>query len=440
MKKYLILLASLIVFFVYSCENSTKNNDDELYLPELSDSLGTDFIRLSFNIEYDENYVDAYFGPEYLKEEAKKMGLTLMQINHFADSLLTLLGTNMHEYDKLSDLQKMRVDNLRKFISSLSARALYLNGEVYPFDTETELYYDMVAPDYPLSHYDEVLIELDEAVPGTGTLESRYNDWISQFSIPADRVSDCFDYVLEEARTRTKEFIDMPAHESVTVEYVSGKPWGGYNWYQGNSHSLIQINSSGAMSVSSLITFTTHECYPGHHLFYTLLDEVYYKDRGWVEYSIIPLFSHSAFWAEGTANYAADVVFPGNDMVVILQKVFQMAGIDTTLAEKFIEINNIKKKMAFLSNYCGKAHLDGTMTTEEIAEVYSKYNLTSSKAALGLLSFVDIYRSYIINYNLGEQSIREYIDADNKLTKAERWQRFEDVILNIRPPSLVFGE
>jgi hypothetical protein len=439
MKKNMWLVITFISLLVYSCENSSANSNGDVYLAELSDSLGADFIRLSFNLgEYDENYVDAYFGPEYLKEEAKEMGLSLVQISQFTDSLLILLDDHKHEYDKLNRLQKLRVDNLRKFISSIGARALFVNGEIYPFDLETELYYDMVSPDHPLSHYDSILIELDSAVPGTRTLQSRYDEWTSQFTIPAEKVSACFDLVLGEARRRTKEFIEMPAHESVTVEYVSGKPWGGYNWYQGNSHSLIQINSSGNMNVSSLIGLATHECYPGHHLFYTLFDEVYYKERGWVEYSIIPLFSHSAFWAEGTANYAADVVFPGDDMIEILQDVFEIADIDTSLAAKYIEIEKIRKKMAFLNNYCAKMYLDGEMSKEEVSVIYAKYYLTSIKAGFGLLSFVDIYRSYIINYNLGELSIRNYIDPENTLSKEERWKKFEEVMLYILPPSMVF--
>jgi len=440
-KSCLLAFVLLIGFIAYSCGSTSANSQDDLYLSELADSLGNDFIRLSFNIgEYDENYVDAYFGPDYLKDEALAMGLTLVEINIFADSLIALIEDNIGDYDKLGSLDKMRIDNLRKFLSSLSARALFLNGVIFPFDNETELYYDMVAPDYTLHHYDEILEELDEAVPGTGTLDSRYDEWSSQFSIPAEKVSVCFNYVLEKARAKTKEFIEMPAHESVTVEYVSNKPWGGYNWYQGNSQSLIQINSSGNMNVNSLITLSTHECYPGHHLFYTLLDEIYYKERGWTEYSIIPLFSHTAFWAEGTANYAADVVFPGQDMVDILHDVFEMAGIDTTLAVKYIEINSIRKKTKFLDNFCAKNYLDGIMSKEDLAGIYSKYNLSSIGAGLGLLSFVDIYRSYIINYNLGEQAIRNHIDPENTLSKQERWERFEEAMLNILPPSMVFGD
>ena len=34
-----------------------------------------------------------------------------------------------------------------------------------------------------------------------------------------------------------------PPIESFTVEYVTGKSWSGDNWYQGNYHSLIQVNT-----------------------------------------------------------------------------------------------------------------------------------------------------------------------------------------------------
>ena len=64
-----------------------------------------------------------------------------------------------------------------------------------------------------------------------------------QFVIPPNKLAAVFDVAIAECRRRTLLYIDLPANESFELEYVNDKPWSGYNWYQGNSQSLIQINT-----------------------------------------------------------------------------------------------------------------------------------------------------------------------------------------------------
>jgi hypothetical protein len=46
-----------------------------------------------------------------------------------------------------------------------------------------------------------------------------------------------------------------------------------------------------------------HEGYPGHHVLNALLEEKLTKGKGWVEFSVYPLFSPQSLIAEGSANY-----------------------------------------------------------------------------------------------------------------------------------------
>ena len=48
-----------------------------------------------------------------------------------------------------------------------------------------------------------------------------------------------------------------------TVEYVTGKSWSGYNWYQGDYRSLIQVNTDLPIFVDRAIDLACHEGYPG---------------------------------------------------------------------------------------------------------------------------------------------------------------------------------
>ena len=93
-----------------------------------------------------------------------------------------------------------------------------------------------------------------------------------------------------ECRRRTLEHIALPEGESFTIEYVSDKPWTGYNWYKGDAVSLIQVNTDLPISISRAVDLGCHEGYPGHHTYNALLEKNLVRDKGWVEYSLYPLF------------------------------------------------------------------------------------------------------------------------------------------------------
>ena len=102
----------------------------------------------------------------------------------------------------------------------------------------------------------------------------------------------------------------LPPGESFTVEYVTGKSWSGYNWYQGDYRSLIQVNTDLPINIDRAIDLACHEGYPGHHVYNVLLEQHLVRERGWIEYSVYPLFSPQSLIAEGTANYGIEVAFP----------------------------------------------------------------------------------------------------------------------------------
>ena len=60
--------------------------------------------------------------------------------------------------------------------------------------------------------------------------------------------------------------IALPENERFTLEFVTGKSWGGYNYYKGNAHSLIQVNTDLPIRISRAVDLGCHEGYPGHHV------------------------------------------------------------------------------------------------------------------------------------------------------------------------------
>ncbi|MET1163293.1 MAG: hypothetical protein ABWY48_12230, partial [Pseudoxanthomonas sp.] len=56
-----------------------------------------------------------------------------------------------------------------------------------------------------------------------------------------------------------------------------------------------------------------------------------------------------------------------------------------------------------------------------------KYQLMSPQRAEQSLAFTDRYRSYVINYGLGLDLVREYVDAAGT-TPQQRWAAMERIL------------
>ena len=137
----------------------------------------------------------------------------------------------------------------------------------------------------------------------------------------------------------------------MTVEYVSDKSWSGYNGYLGDSRSLIQVNTDLSIYVDRAIELACHGGYPGHHVYNALREKHLFRQRGWVEFSVYPLFSPRSLIAEGTANFGIEVAFPGDERLELERQVlFPIAGLDPDRAAEFAKVQETVKKLGYAGN------------------------------------------------------------------------------------------
>ena len=146
--------------------------------------------------------------------------------------------------------------------------------------------------------------------------------------------------------------VALPPNESFTIEYVTNKPWGGYNWYKGNFHSVIQVNTDLPIYIDRAVDLAAHEGYPGHHVYNLLLERNLVRDRGWVESSVYALFSPQSLIAEGTANFGRDVAFPNKTDRMKFEKevLFPAAGIDSKRADEYYAVQDLMKQLDYAAN------------------------------------------------------------------------------------------
>src|SRR5438034_11024034 len=257
-------------------------------------------------------------------------------------------------------MERLRLAYLTNQLSAFEARVRILKGERLKFDEESQALYDAVAPRFLETHFQEILAKLESKLPGEGTLLQRYENWRRAFVIPKDKLDTVFQLAIKACRERTLAHIKLPPNENFTVEYVTNKPWGGYNWYKGNYRSVIQVNTDLPVYIDRAIDLAAHEGYPGHHVYNALLEKNLVRDRGWMEFTIYPLFSPQSLIAEGTANYGIDVAFPGSERIVFEREVlYPEAGLDASQAATYARIRVLVDQLAYAGNEAARKYLNG---------------------------------------------------------------------------------
>jgi hypothetical protein len=401
------------------------------------DKIAELYVKLVLAVgQHDENYVDAYYGPESWQAEAKAEKRPLDSIKHDAAALIERL--RKLDTSKAEEIVRLRHQYLGKQLESLAARVAMLGGAKLTFDQESKSLYDTVAPSYPESHFKKVLSRLEPLLPGAGALPDRLDRFKRDFVIPKDKLDPVFKAAIAEARARTGKHIALPEQESFQLEYVTGKSWSGYNWYKGNSHSLIQINTDLPIYIDRAIDLACHEGYPGHHVYNVMLESNLVKGRGWVEFSVYPLFSPQSLIAEGSANFGIEVAFPGEERLAYEREVlFPLAGLDPSRAARYYEVQGILAELSYAGNEAARRYLNGEIDRDRAAEWLVKYTLVSLERAQQRVRFFDQYRSYVINYNLGQDLVRKYIESKGGTVDrpARRWDEFRKLISSPRLPS-----
>ncbi len=399
--------------------------------------IGEEYVKLALAIgTHDRNYVDAYFGPPQWKEQAVKDNLSLYHVR--ADALVLQQQLANTDVSEAPQEVKHRHLFLTKQLAAMVGRLDYLAGVKMTFDQETRLLYDAVEPVVPESHYAAIVAEIGKLLPGGGSVAERVEAERRRFAVPKDKLLEVFKAAIDEARRRTLQHISLPPDESFEVELVSNKPWSAYNWYQGNAHSLIQVNTDLPVDIDFAIHLACHEGYPGHHVYNTLLERKLRNERGWIEYSIYPLFSPESLIAEGTAEYGVDLVLPPADRLKFLREVlYPLAGLNPANAERHLRLTELTGRLQAGEGQAARDYLDGKMSREDTIQWMMKFSLLSRERAEKRMSFIDTYRGYIINYGYGKQLVAEYMKA--KGATASRpdaaWKLFETLLSTPVVPS-----
>ena len=109
---------------------------------------------------------------------------------------------------------------------------------------------------------------------------------------------------------------------------------------------------------------------------------------------------------------------------------YPLAGLDRSLALEYDKIQALVQKLTYAGNVAAKNYLDGEFTSDQAIDYLVKYNLMTESRAKQRLSFIEKYRSYVINYNVGQDLIEKFINSQGGTEDniERRWILFRDLL------------
>jgi hypothetical protein len=393
------------------------------------DAAAETYVKLVLAVgRHDRNYVDAFYGPPEWKTAADA-GAPIPLPDLIART--RLLQAQVSSAGGPAD----RARFLAKQLTAIDGHLRRLSGEKLTLTEECRALYDADPPHHDPAEFAAAHAELEKLVPGTGPLGPRIEAMRKAIYVPKDKVEAALAASLAIARERTRPLVTLPAGEDFQTALVTGQPWSAYNWYKGNYQSLIELNTDLPTEANGLLGTMVHEGYPGHHVYNVLLEEKLVKGKGWIEYTVYPLYSPQSLLAEGTANAGMDLLFTDDERRRALAEVIApAAGLPAKSLLAFDAIREAMRPLRYVNGEAARMALDDGMPDAEVVAFMVRWGLVTEDRAKKSLDFARTYRSYVFNYSLGEDIVRTYVGTGPDATA-----RFFDILSRPVVPSDLTG-
>jgi hypothetical protein len=432
----LVLGTTLAVALLGSACNERSSPAPPVSTTADMNQLADRYVTLVLQVgQHDPDFVDAYYG-----DPAKKPTGAPLPLADLTSAVVRLRAdlAALPEDPAADELSRLRRTYLGKQLIAIETRIAMLAGHKYTFDEEARLLYDAEPPHRTEADFAPIHAELEKLLPGQGGLPERFAEFRKRYFIPPDRVDAVFRAAIDACRERTLPHVALPAGETFRVEYVTGKSWSAYNWYQGNFTSLIQVNTDLPITIDRALDLACHEGYPGHHVYNALLEKHLVRDRGWNEFAVYPLFSPQSLIAEGTANFGLEVAFPGAAQTEFESAtLYPIAGLDPKTAAAYNAVLDAIDKLSYAGNEAARRYLNGEIDRTAAADYLERWAMSPRDRAEQRTKFFDQYRSYVINYNLGKDLVRTYVESQTGAAAdpETRWKEFVKLLSSPRLPS-----
>ena len=294
-----------------------------------------EYVLLTLDIDqHMPGYIDAYFGPPEWKDRARATGKRpLPELTRRAEILADGVSAD-------GSLEAQRKDFLSRHVRAMRTTLRLLSGEKMSLADETEQIYDLRPEWADEAVFEEAHRRLDELLPPGGSLLDRVRQRKQALEIPVEKARELLPMICDRLRQATLARFPLPTEESLEFQFVSDKPWNGYNWYLGGCRSRIDINTDLPIRAPRLVQLVAHEAYPGHHTELSIKDSRLLGHAAQLEHCVMLINSPSCVISEGIATRALSVILSEDEQRQwFVQEIFPRAGLDPALGEGEPQIN-----------------------------------------------------------------------------------------------------
>jgi hypothetical protein len=132
--------------------------------------------------------------------------------------------------------------------------------------------------------------------------------------------------------------------------------------------------------------------------------------------------------AEGAGNHGVELAFgPGERLTFEREVLFPLAGLDPALAATNDALRTARRDLSLARIVVAAEYLDGRLDRPGAVAALRRTQLLSPERAEQVVSFFDDYRSYVVNYGLGEQRVRAAVQAAGSEEQA-RWAALRGIL------------
>jgi len=363
-------------------------------------------LRLGRHVE---GFVDAYYGPE-----ATAARVTAEAVRPPAE-LRADAGRLLADLDAGAGADEVEAGRrrwVRAQVVGLHTSASKLAGEPVGYLDEVEACYGARPAPVPEDGFEAAHRSLDVVLPGTGPLRDRYIAWREAHAVPRDVLEPAIQSLADDLRERTQRLFGLPEGEHVEWIFETGKPWSGFNYYEGGLRSRVAINLDLPVLSLTLGHLVAHEAYPGHHTEHTRKEVGLVRQRRWQEETIFLVGTPQCTLAEGLADLGAEVTLGRRPEPVVAEHLRPLGvRYDADVAAAVAEAG---EALSWVRSNAAIGLHDGGWPVEDTVAYLERWALLPRNRAEKAVSFLTdpTWRAYSHCYTEGLRLCRAYVDGE----------------------------
>jgi hypothetical protein len=364
-----------------------------------------EYLRLGLRFDrLEEGFVDAFTGDPALRREVQNEPPPQpREMAAQARALLAALPSAGLSADRVAFLEGQLV--------GLEISARKFAGDELNFVDEVTGYFQVRPEPGDPEEYARVHAELDALLPGDGSLLDRYAAFRRRDQCPPEKLEQVVAALHSALRDLVRSGYGLPERETVEFVIVSDKPWSGFNYYLGDYHSRVAVNSDLPQRLSHLPHLVAHESYPGHHTEHCRKDRGLVERAGHGEHEIFLVNTPECLIAEGLADLGI-LASVGEHWGPWAQEIYADLGLpfEGELTERVQAaiggLDPVRQDAALLLH-------DRHRDEAEVVAYLTKWLLTSEDRARQSLRFLShpLWRAYTSTYVEGFRLLSAWLDA-----------------------------